>query len=74
MKSIDSSVGIPLYVRNIFSLDAFKILSDFRQFYYTVFWRRLFWVEILVESVNFMNLDIQISPQIFDVLIHYSFK
>ena len=74
MKSTESPVGIPLYVRNIFSLDAFKILSDFRQFYYTVFWRKLFWVEILVESVNFMNLDIQISPQIFDVLIHYSFK
>lgn len=43
---------------------------DFWQFHYNVFWERLLWLEIMRWSVNFMNLNVQVSLQVWEVLRH----
>ena len=37
---------------------------DFREFYYNMSWRGLFRVESLELPISFINLDVQICPQI----------
>ena len=49
----------------IFLLLPFKFfVFDFREFYYNMSWRGLFRVESLELPISFINLDVQICPQI----------
>lgn len=36
-------------------------------------WRRTFWIENFKVTSQFINLDVQISPQVWEVLSHYFF-
>ena len=56
-----------------FSLNALIILFVFAfgQFYCNMSWKRPLQGESLGGPMSFMNLDVQISPQISEVLSHY---
>lgn len=52
------------------TLAAFKILFvfNFRLFCYNLYWRKSLWVKSIWKPINFINLDVYISPQIWEFL------
>lgn len=75
-KSAYSLMGVPLYERNFFSLTAFKVLSLslILDSFMIMSWRRWLWLETWVWSISFLNVDVQIFPQVWKVLSHYFFN
>lgn len=64
---------ILLQKRIIFSLAPLKIFSLYlclNEFFNNVSLRKLFWIEILRRPISFINLDVQISLQVWEVLSH----
>ena len=69
-------MGVPLYVKNFFYLAAFKMGWILQSCIITCLgedhFQLKFWGDLLASTL--MNLDIQISPQIWELLSHYFFK
>lgn len=56
----------------LFFFSIFKILSDFWEFYYNMFWWNPLWIESVWEPVSIMYLDVHLSSLIWEFYNHYS--
>ena len=75
-KSPDSLMGIPQKVTNCFSLAAFDSLFvlKFGHFNYDVSWCGPIWVQLVWDSLSFLDLHVYFLHQIGGVLFHYFLK
>ena len=75
-KPANSFMGTPLQVTLCFFLAAFKILFIFNlwHFTYDVSWCGPLWVQLVSDSLCFLDLHVYFLHQIREVFFHYFFK